>query len=128
MCFKIEHRPVRFPSRCVLTEEIKSLLTGLLEKEPSNRLACGGRGVTSILRHDFYLGLDWELLEQRRLRPPEIILQSRPKIVGREGLPLQNFEETKTRGKVAISPQDNESKLHAEFSAFSFGEMNLRQR
>ena len=54
----------------VFTKEAISLLTGLLQKRPENRLGCGPRGIDDIKEHAFFESIDWGLLEAGYLDPP----------------------------------------------------------
>ncbi|KAM0754307.1 AGC/Akt protein kinase [Meredithblackwellia eburnea MCA 4105] len=51
-----------------LVGEARRILTGLLQKNPANRL--GARGAEEIRRHLFFHGLDWDALATRRIQPP----------------------------------------------------------
>jgi len=47
-----------------------SLLTGLLAKDPAARLGCGGGGLSEIMRHPFFAGVDWVAMEHKQVPPP----------------------------------------------------------
>lgn len=47
------------------SKEAKSLLTGLLQKDPKFRL--GARGVEEIMKHEFFRTVDWDLLVSKEL-------------------------------------------------------------
>eukprot|EP00057_Strongylocentrotus_purpuratus_P019024 XP_011673498.1 PREDICTED: RAC-gamma serine/threonine-protein kinase isoform X2 [Strongylocentrotus purpuratus] len=59
---------VKFPTR--LSNEAKSLLSGLLEKNPKKRLGCGPDDAKEIMRHPFFATINWEDLYERKVRPP----------------------------------------------------------
>ncbi|CEO97276.1 hypothetical protein PBRA_000621 [Plasmodiophora brassicae] len=63
------HRPADLSSSD-LTDEARSLLAGLLEKSPMNRL--GHKGATDIKMHPWFDPIDWGLLESGNLPPPFI--------------------------------------------------------
>jgi len=46
-------------------KELKSLLCGLLQKDPEKRF-----GSKEILESPFFSGTDWDLVKQRKLKPP----------------------------------------------------------
>ncbi len=64
----IVNAPIPFNSD--FTPECLSLVSGLLEREPSKRLGVRGRGVLEIKRHEFFRGLNWEALELKRIKSP----------------------------------------------------------
>jgi RAC serine/threonine-protein kinase len=57
---------VRFPR--TLSPEAKSLLSGLLVKDPTRRLGGGPEDANEIMMHPFFLGVDWQLLLERKVR------------------------------------------------------------
>ncbi|XP_054758907.2 RAC-alpha serine/threonine-protein kinase-like [Lytechinus pictus] len=59
---------IKFPSR--ISEVSKSLLDGLLEKNPKNRLGCGPKDAKEIMEHKFFDSINWEDLYERKIRPP----------------------------------------------------------
>ncbi|KAJ7540730.1 hypothetical protein O6H91_10G028300 [Diphasiastrum complanatum] len=63
-------KPLRFPDHCKgVSESAKSLIKGLLVKDPEKRLA-SARGAADIKQHPFFEGLNWALI--RCTVPPEI--------------------------------------------------------
>lgn len=50
------------------SKECKSLLNGLLEKEPEKRL--GTNGIDEIKNHPFFKSLNWKNLELKKVNPP----------------------------------------------------------
>jgi len=54
---KMSHSPVKFASST--SPELTSLITGLLDFKPANRLGCGLGGVTALRSHPFFAGIDW---------------------------------------------------------------------
>ncbi|KAL4152614.1 hypothetical protein PRNP1_009542 [Phytophthora ramorum] len=67
MYHKIQNDPLVFPSKPVLTDELKSILRGFLQKDPTKRL---GTNISDILRHPFFRGIDWDLLLKKQITPP----------------------------------------------------------
>ncbi|ORX49798.1 kinase-like protein [Hesseltinella vesiculosa] len=63
---KILQDELRFPDD--ITEDAKSLLRGLLTRDPVQRL--GYNGSTEIKSHPFFASIDWKLLMQKKLQPP----------------------------------------------------------
>lgn len=64
----IERKP-QFPKE-IFSKEAISLLSGLLQKRPENRLGCSERGIGEIKEHPFFESIDWGLLEAGYLDPP----------------------------------------------------------
>lgn len=64
----LEKKP-QFPKE-IFSKEAMSLLTGLLQKRPENRLGCGDRGIDEIKEHPFFESIDWGLLEAGYIDPP----------------------------------------------------------
>nr|KAG5700700.1 hypothetical protein BaRGS_029065 [Batillaria attramentaria] len=59
---------VKFPRN--LSEEAKSLLSGLLAKNPKRRLGGSEADVTEIKTHPFFLCINWDDLVNKKIPPP----------------------------------------------------------
>jgi novel protein kinase C epsilon type len=71
-------------------------LSGFMTKNPARRLGCID-GEDSIRKHPFFKDMDWDLLEQRKVRPP-----FRPKVVSY--IPLQSIRKSaKTAHLISLS-------------------------
>jgi len=75
---------IRFPSH--FSKEAKSLIKGLLQIVPTQRLGIIEGGADRIKSHPWFEGFDWQALEQRRMVPP-----IKPKLKG--AFDMANFEE-----------------------------------
>lgn len=66
----ILHDDVLYP--VWLSKEAVSILKGFMTKNPSKRLGCvQAHGSEAAIRsHAFFRDMDWNALEQRRVRPP----------------------------------------------------------
>jgi len=64
----IEKKP-QFPKE-IFSKDAISLLNGLLQKKPENRLGCGEKGIQEIKEHPFFESIDWGLLEAGYIDPP----------------------------------------------------------
>lgn len=91
MCTKIMKSPLKFPSHFGLSAEVKSIIAGLLERDPTYRLGCRpGAGVQDIKKHAFFAEINWELLENRGVKPP-----FKPRVRG--ATDIQNFDREFTK-------------------------------
>ncbi|KAI8074668.1 kinase-like domain-containing protein [Gongronella butleri] len=63
---KILQDELRFPDD--ISENAKSLLRGLLTRDPEQRL--GSNGSSEIKSHPFFASIDWQLLMQKKVQPP----------------------------------------------------------
>ncbi|KAG1928732.1 RAC-beta serine/threonine-protein kinase [Pimephales promelas] len=59
---------IRFPR--TLGPEAKSLLSGLLQKDPKQRLGGGPDDAKEIMQHKFFEGTEWQDVYERKLVPP----------------------------------------------------------
>ncbi|KAK9464307.1 kinase-like domain-containing protein [Lipomyces arxii] len=63
---KILQEPLRFPDD--MDKDAKSLLTGLLDRDPKRRL--GANGPAEIKNHKFFAEIDWKKLLGKKYPPP----------------------------------------------------------
>lgn len=59
---------VKFPRN--ISSEAKSLLSGLLEKNPQKRLGGGFNDVKEIMVHPFFASINWTDLVNKKIVPP----------------------------------------------------------
>jgi serum/glucocorticoid-regulated kinase 2 len=64
----IQHGELRFPQRNPLSREAQDIITKLLERDPTRRL--GARGIEEIKSHPYFEGINWTLIEQKKLPTP----------------------------------------------------------
>ncbi|KAJ3307893.1 Serine/threonine-protein kinase Sgk1, partial [Blyttiomyces sp. JEL0837] len=57
-----------FPS--YFSKDAANLISGLLQKDETQRLGCGSEGFLEIKRHAFFRALDWDKLAKREIKPP----------------------------------------------------------
>jgi novel protein kinase C epsilon type len=50
--------------------------SGFMTKNPAKRLGCSNDGENQIRSHAFFKDMDWDALEQRKVKPP-----FRPRVV-----------------------------------------------
>ena len=69
----IEKFPVKFPDpdkhKILMSEEVKDLITKLLEKDPKDRLGTNGE-VEEIIKHPWFAEINFDDLLNKRLEPP----------------------------------------------------------
>jgi serum/glucocorticoid-regulated kinase 2 len=77
---KILQEPLRFPDE--VSSEARSLLVGLLNRDPAHRL--GNRGAEEIRSHPFFSRhIDWKKLVAKKIQPP-----FKPAVVSLLSLPV----------------------------------------
>ncbi|KAK7077097.1 Serine/threonine kinase, partial [Halocaridina rubra] len=112
----ILHEEVLYP--VWLSKEAVSILKGFMTKDPSKRLGCVMErgGELSIRNHKFFREIDWEALEQRRVKPPFT-----PKIKGRKDAVNFDAEFTKEEPTLTfINAEVVRAINQDEFRGFSF--------
>jgi len=113
----ILHDDVLYP--VWLTKEAVSILKGFMTKDPAKRLGCvkAHGGERAILIHPFFHDrIDWEALEDRRVKPP-----FKPKIKSRTD--ANNFDKDFTSEEPVLTPVSAvviKAINQEEFSGFSF--------
>ncbi|KAF0719309.1 Aste57867_1122 [Aphanomyces stellatus] len=112
MCDNILHQPLAFPSRFGLSAHAKSLIRGLLERDPAKRLDEAG-----LRAHPFFGPIDWAALEAKQVRPP-----FKPRVTS--ATDLQNFDKEFTKGCVTALTDDDVAAADddddSDFRGFSF--------
>ena len=63
------HEELTFPDKAILSNDIKGLLIGLLQKDPVKRLG-GSHGIKEILIHPWVGRTNRCDIEQKKLKPP----------------------------------------------------------
>ncbi|MCO5563612.1 hypothetical protein L7F22_017259 [Adiantum nelumboides] len=67
--FNVVGQPLKFPDSPSVSYAARDLITGLLVKDPQQRLAYK-RGAVEIKQHPFFEGVNWALI--RSIAPPEV--------------------------------------------------------
>jgi len=80
---RILHDKLRFPPH--VSENARSLITELLQRDPKKRLGSGSQGAKEIELHPFFESINWEKLYNREYKPP-----FNPNVNG--ALDLKNFD------------------------------------
>lgn len=89
---------VRYPAK--ISDEAKSLLSGLLIKNPSQRLGGGPEDAKEIIRHPFFAPIDWVALYEKRIEPP-----FKPEVTSETD--TSYFDQEFTREAVQLTPPSN---------------------
>uniref|UniRef100_A0A3B4DZ69 non-specific serine/threonine protein kinase n=1 Tax=Pygocentrus nattereri TaxID=42514 RepID=A0A3B4DZ69_PYGNA len=111
---------IKFPR--TLSADAKSLLSGLLIKDPNKRLGGGPDDAKEIMRHSFFVAIDWQDLYDKKLIPP-----FKPQVSSETD--TRYFDEEFTAQTITITPpekfdedgmdcMDNERRPH--FPQFSY--------
>ncbi|CAN8179232.1 unnamed protein product [Coccothraustes coccothraustes] len=88
---------LRFPRS--LGPESRSLLAGLLKKDPKQRLGGGPGDALEVMEHRFFAGIDWQDVVQRKLVPP-----FRPQVTSE--VDTRYFDEEFTAQSITVTPPE----------------------
>ncbi|KAI8147876.1 kinase-like domain-containing protein [Fennellomyces sp. T-0311] len=99
------------------TNEAKSLLNGLLRKNPHVRL--GSKGAEAIHKHRFFRKTNWTTLAERRVDPPIVPVVTDPESA-------ENFDAAFTAEPIVGSPPALSSFTHVDhFRHFSYVDVSV---
>ena len=109
----IKTSTVKFPKRISLSEDAKDIIKKLLEKNPKKRLG-SQKGIEEIKSHPFFANIDFDLIEQKKIKAPFIPELSSDKDV-------QYFDEEFTSEEVGMSyiPKRNMEMIKKNQSKFN---------
>ncbi|XP_062375477.1 protein kinase C epsilon type [Sardina pilchardus] len=112
----ILHDDVLYP--VWLSKEAVSILKAFMTKSPNKRLGCVvAQGLEEAIKgHPFFKEIDWELLEQRKVKPP-----FKPRIKTKRD--VNNFDQDFTREEPVLTPVDDaiiKQINQDEFKGFSY--------
>lgn len=85
----------------VMSEDAMSLVTALIEVDPSRRLGCGPQGIAEVCSHAFFRDVDWMSLSQGHV-PPVVTQELPPPEQG----DLRNFNQEEWRSIRMDADQD----------------------
>uniref|UniRef100_A0A2K5QVI3 non-specific serine/threonine protein kinase n=4 Tax=Platyrrhini TaxID=9479 RepID=A0A2K5QVI3_CEBIM len=93
---------IRFPR--TLSPEAKSLLAGLLKKDPKQRLGGGPSDAQEVMEHRFFLSINWQDVVQKKLLPP-----FKPQVTSE--VDTRYFDDEFTAQSITITPPDRYDSL-----------------
>uniref|UniRef100_H3A5T2 non-specific serine/threonine protein kinase n=1 Tax=Latimeria chalumnae TaxID=7897 RepID=H3A5T2_LATCH len=93
---------IRFPR--TLSPEAKSLLSGLLKKDPKQRLGGGPDDAKEIMHHKFFAGIVWQDVYERKLVP-----RFKPQVTSETD--TRYFDEEFTAQTITITPPDQDDNM-----------------
>ncbi|XP_065354750.1 RAC serine/threonine-protein kinase [Calliphora vicina] len=110
---------VKFPR--MISDEAKSLLAGLLAKDPKKRLGGGPGDVKEIQVHPFFASINWTDLVQKKIEPP-----FKPQVTS--DTDTRYFDKEFTGESVELTPPDPTGPLGSiaeepHFPQFSYQDM-----
>lgn len=107
---------VKFPRN--LSNEAKSLLSGLLEKNPKKRLGGGPEDVVEIMAHPFFACINWNDLVHKKIVPP-----FKPQVTS--DTDTRYFDSEFTGESVELTPPDSGIQLHSIQEEPHFSQVRL---
>uniref|UniRef100_G3U9P4 non-specific serine/threonine protein kinase n=1 Tax=Loxodonta africana TaxID=9785 RepID=G3U9P4_LOXAF len=93
---------IRFPR--TLSPEAKSLLSGLLKKDPKQRLGGGAEDAKEIMQHRFFASIVWQDVYEKKLSPP-----FKPQVTSETD--TRYFDEEFTAQMITITPPDQDDNM-----------------
>uniref|UniRef100_A0A8C7M6C3 non-specific serine/threonine protein kinase n=1 Tax=Oncorhynchus kisutch TaxID=8019 RepID=A0A8C7M6C3_ONCKI len=95
---------IRFPR--TLGPEGRSLLSGLLKKDPKQRLGGGQNDAKEIMQHKFFAGIEWQDVYEKKLVPP-----FKPQVTSETD--TRYFDEEFTAQTITITPPGQEDSMES---------------
>jgi len=99
---------VEFPDS--MTQEMRTLLEGLLKRDVEERLGCKGRGAEELKEHAFFKGIDWTQVYLQKYPPP--LIPPRGEVNAADAFDIGSFDEEDTKG---IKLTDGDQELYKNF-------------
>nr|XP_036847375.1 RAC-alpha serine/threonine-protein kinase isoform X2 [Manis javanica] len=93
---------IRFPR--TLSPEARCLLSGLLKKDPKQRLGGGSEDAKEIMQHRFFAGIMWQDVYEKKLSPP-----FKPQVTSETD--TRYFDEEFTAQMITITPPDQDDHM-----------------
>ncbi|XP_015758780.1 PREDICTED: beta-adrenergic receptor kinase 2-like [Acropora digitifera] len=93
------------------SEEMKSLLAGLLCRDVPNRLGCRNAGAREVKVHAFFKGVDWKLVELLKCDPP--LKPPRGEVNAADAFDIGSFDEDDVKG---IKMTESDQEIYKDFN------------
>jgi len=103
---KISSGFIAFPEH--FSKEAKEVIWELLQQNPNKRLGVGRDGFKRLKRHSWFKGVDWQALQERKIKAPYI-----PNIKSPED--ISNFHQYSTPLEPELNYVDDKSGWDADF-------------
>uniref|UniRef100_A0A8C6T0Z5 non-specific serine/threonine protein kinase n=1 Tax=Neogobius melanostomus TaxID=47308 RepID=A0A8C6T0Z5_9GOBI len=98
---------IRFPKN--LGPDARSLLAGLLKKDPKQRLGGGPDDAQEVKSHKFFMSINWQDVIDRKLVPP-----FKPQVTSETD--TRYFDDEFTAQSITITPPDKYDSMDADYS------------
>uniref|UniRef100_A0A8C9VL47 non-specific serine/threonine protein kinase n=1 Tax=Scleropages formosus TaxID=113540 RepID=A0A8C9VL47_SCLFO len=98
---------IRFPRN--LSPEAQALLAGLLKKDPKQRLGGSPDDAKEVMRHKFFISINWQDVLQKKLIPP-----FKPHVTSETD--TRYFDDEFTAQSITVTPPDKYGNLDCEES------------
>jgi beta-adrenergic-receptor kinase len=79
-----------------MTNEMRTLLEGLLARDVDKRLGCNGRGSDEVKEHPYFRDIDWKQVYLLKYPPP--LVPPRGEVNAADAFDIGNFDEDDTKG------------------------------
>ncbi|XP_020613652.1 beta-adrenergic receptor kinase 2-like [Orbicella faveolata] len=93
------------------TEDMKSLLAGLLNRDVPSRLGCRGSGAVEVRQHPYFANLDWKLVELLKYPPP--LVPPRGEVNAADAFDIGSFDEDDVKG---IKMTETDQEIYKDFN------------
>ena len=108
---KVHHKEVYYP--LFLSKEVRSLLKGLIEINPTKRLGYGKDGFEMVKNHEFFENVNWKDYLKKRITPPYI-----PKFT--DSMDINNFDRMFTNQGIANESSDINVTYDNQYEGFTY--------
>lgn len=111
--YNILHSDVKYPE--TFSDEAKSILRGLLTRNPNQRLGSGPNRTQELMDHPFYSSINWEMLYKKEIASPLHV-----RVKGQTDISNISSHYTREKAKDSIVIEKMPSEQHIQFEDFSY--------